>query len=66
MAPDAPSAHSIGMPSDARDTAAQSGDEVNGREHPRAVKRFRERAQIPQAPHVQRDVDETDVQEHAG
>ena len=31
-----------------------------------AIQRFRERSKVPQAPHVERDMNHANVQEHAG
>ena len=54
------------MPRNTSQAAADAGDEIDGREHPRTIKRFGKRPQIPKTPHVQRNVNESDMQEHAG
>ena len=54
------------MPCDAGDAAGNAGDQVDGGECPVAIQRFCERAKVPQAPHVERDMNHANVQKHAG
>src|SRR5882757_8262777 len=54
------------MPDDTRQTAGYTRDQVNRSERRVTVQRFGERAQIPQAPHVESDVNDADMHEDAG
>ncbi len=55
-----------GSPEHASETASHSTEEINGDVGPRPVERFAQRAQVPQAPHVEGDVDDAAVNEDAG
>ncbi len=65
MAPEAPTLGVPGMPRDAAKTGANAADQIDRDIGPSAIKRSA-RAQIPQAPHVERDVHDATMDEDAG
>src|ERR1022692_716768 len=56
----------VGIPRCAGQTGSHAADEIDGAVAPASVERFAKRAQIPQAPHVEGDVDDAAVNEHVG
>src|ERR1039458_470796 len=56
----------VGIPRCAGQTGSHAADEIDRAVAPASVERFAKRAQIPQAPHVEGDVDDAAVNEHIG
>src|ERR1035438_9159004 len=51
------------MPRDTRETRPHSANEINSSVGPASVERFSEHAEIPQAPHIEGDVNDAAVNE---
>ena len=66
MAPDAPALVTAGFHRETGEAARQTADEVHQYEIQAAVDGFRERSHVQQSPHVEQQVNDADVQEHAG
>src|SRR5689334_25343310 len=54
------------MPCKTGNASGNSADHINSPKGPSAEKRFAQHSEIPKAPHIQRNVDDADVEEHVG
>ncbi len=59
-------AENLNVPNYAGKTGAEAADEIKRSEGPAAVKRFAERTQVPQAPHIEGNMKQAAMNEDAG